>query len=298
MNPNLPRVTVVTPSFNQAQFLETTILSVLGQCYPKLEYIVMDGGSTDGSAEIIRRYGAQIAYWQSQPDGGQAAAINAGFSRATGDILCWLNSDDFFLPGTLLRIAHQLAARVNEPALTYGSCLFFREGPSASAKILKARSFDAAQLRATDYIVQPSAFWTRSLWEKTGPLDETLTFGFDWDWFIRASTHADFVPVEEILSAYRRHAAHKSGSGGTRRREEITKVVHRHGDARLVEAYDFTLRHWSDVQRWSAIRRWMEKRGVPGAGAIPRATVPALWRLPQDVTLHDVRIAAGMLADA
>ena len=104
----LPRITVVTPSFNQAPFLEQTILSVLGQCYPNLEYIVMDGGSTDGSREIIERYAPQLAYWQSQPDGGQAAAINAGFARATGEILCWLNSDDYFLPGALHRIARHV----------------------------------------------------------------------------------------------------------------------------------------------------------------------------------------------
>lgn len=294
----LPRITVVTPSFNQAAFLETTILSVLGQSYTNLEYIVMDGGSTDGSADIIRRHAPQLTYWQSQADGGQAEAINAGFARGTGEILCWLNSDDFLLPGTLLRIAQELASRVGEPALIYGSCLFFREGPSPAARVLVAKPFDAALLRATDYIVQPSAFWTRELWEKTGPLDATLSFGFDWDWFIRASAHAPFVALQTILAAYRRHGAHKSGSGGARRQEEITAVVRRHGDARLVSVYDFTLRHWPAVKRWSGIRRWMERRALPGASSSARALVPELWQLPAGATLHDVRIAAGMFEDA
>ena len=158
MSTGLPRITVVTPSFNQAAFLEQTILSVLGQCYPNLENLVMDGGSNDGSRAIIERHAPQLAHWQSQPDGGQAAAINAGFARATGDILCWLNSDDYFLPGTLHRIARAFGTRASEPALIYGSCLFFREGAAPSAKILTAKPFDAARLRMTAYIIQPSAF--------------------------------------------------------------------------------------------------------------------------------------------
>jgi glycosyltransferase involved in cell wall biosynthesis len=294
----LPRITVVTPSFNQAAFLETTILSVLGQGYPHLEYIVMDGGSSDGSAEIIRRHAGQLAFWQSQPDGGQATAINAGFARATGDVLCWLNSDDFFLPGTLLRIGREFAAQTNSPALIYGSCLFFREGPNHAARVLTAKPFDAARLRATAYIVQPSAFWTRSLWEKTGPLDETLHFGFDWDWFIRASAHGTFTTLDALLSAYRRHDGHKSGSGGLRRQEEITTVVRRHGGERLAGVYDFTLLHWRDVRRWTGIRRWLERRTLPGATLLPRALTPGLWRLPGGVTLRDVQVAAGMFEDA
>ena len=125
MKPELPRITVVTPSFNQAAFLETTIRSVLGQCYPNLEYLVMDGGSSDGSVEIIRRFESDLAHWVSARDGGQAAAINAAFARATGDILCWLNSDDFFLPGTLHRVAQWLGKGGGGPELVYGACLFF-----------------------------------------------------------------------------------------------------------------------------------------------------------------------------
>src|ERR1700687_6032262 len=95
---SLPRISVVTPSFNQGQFLEETILSVLGQNYPDLEYLIIDGGSTDSSVEIISKYADRLAYWESEPDRGQAHAINKGFARATGQIMCWINSDDFFFP--------------------------------------------------------------------------------------------------------------------------------------------------------------------------------------------------------
>lgn len=298
MNETPPRITVVTPSFNQASFLEQTILSVLGQCYPNLEYIVMDGGSTDGSRAIIERYAGHLAHWQSQKDGGQAAAINAGFARATGAILCWLNSDDYFLPGTLQHIAHAFGARVREPALIYGSCLFFREGAAPDARVLSAKPFDAERLRMTAFVIQPSAFWTRPLWEKTGPLDETLSFGFDWDWFIRASAHAAFAPLPRMLSAYRRHEGHKSGSGGSRRREEILAVVRRHAPEPVRACYEFAAQHWPEVERWSAQRRRLERRRVPGAGAMARAAAPALWNLPAGMTVDDLRLASGMLLDA
>ncbi|MDB6151267.1 MAG: glycosyl transferase family 2 [Chthoniobacter sp.] len=292
---DLPRISVVTPSFNQASFLEQTILSVLGQCYPNLEYIVMDGGSSDGSAEIIARYRSQLAYSQSQRDGGQAAAINAGFARATGDILCWLNSDDFFLPGALHRVAKGLAGSASKAALVYGSCLFFREGANASAKILTARSFNAERLRATAYIVQPSAFWTRELWEKTGPLDETLSYAFDWDWFIRASQYADFVPYAEMFAAYRRHDAHKSGQGGEARRAELLAVAQRHGSDRVRRLYEFASEQWPSVTAWTRRRRTMESWHFPAAGAAARLTVPALWRLPAGVVTADLHTARAML---
>src|SRR5438067_5112001 len=115
------KITVVTPSYNQGRYLEEAILSVLGQGYPDLEYLVMDGGSTDGSAEIIQRYDGDLAYWVSEPDGGQAAAINRGFEKATGDVLCWLNSDDMHLPGTIAWVAGHL--RRGEPDLVFGDCV-------------------------------------------------------------------------------------------------------------------------------------------------------------------------------
>lgn len=286
---SLPRITVVTPSFNQAAYLETTLLSVLGQCYPNLEYIVMDGGSTDGSAEIIRRHEGQLAYWQSQADGGQAAALNDAFARATGDILCWVNSDDFLLPGALHHTARRLGPRVGQPALLHGGCLFFQQ-EGKGAKVVRAEARDRQHLLLKAHIIQPSAFWTRALWEKTGPLDATLRFAFDWEWFIRASAVGELIASDELLSAYRFHAAHKTGGGGAARREEILAVARRHGGPREVAAYEFCQHHWPAIERAARLR----KSRLPGARWLA-GLAAATFRFPPDgVTRNDLETCAGM----
>lgn len=220
---NFPRITVVTPSFNQGAFIEETILSVIGQGYPNLEYIVMDGGSTDDTVEIIKKYEAHIAYWQSQPDGGQAAAINSGFRRATGDILAWINSDDFYFPGTLIYAAQQI--NINASELLLGNCFHFNQDTSGAEGSDIVTHHAQSNLKLWDYIIQPSSFWTKQTWERVGELNENLNFAFDWDWFIRAQqTSAQFKTSPRYLSAYRFHEAHKTGAGGNKRRDELTGI--------------------------------------------------------------------------
>jgi len=179
------KISVITPSYNQGHFLEETILSVIGQGYPNLEFIIMDGGSTDNSVEVIKKYESHLTYWVSEKDAGQADAINKGFARATGDILAWLNSDDMYLPGTLTYISSKLDTRA--PELLFGNCFHFEQDKPKSEGSDVRRWHAQRSLLLADYVIQPSAFWTHETWNKVGPLDESLTFGFDWDWFIRAA---------------------------------------------------------------------------------------------------------------
>jgi glycosyltransferase involved in cell wall biosynthesis len=219
-----PKISVITPSYNQGQFLEETITSVIGQCYPNLEYIVMDGGSTDNSAEIIKKYEKHLAYWVSEKDNGQASAINTGFARATGDILCWLNSDDTFLPGTLFHVAKQLDAE--KPIILFGNTYYMTEGkPNAEGTDI-GEYYPYLNLEYCDYITQPSSFWTRQTWELVGKLEEKYHYIFDWEWFIRAKrAGVAFLPTVKYLSVYRHHPDHKTGTGGDKRNDEIALLI-------------------------------------------------------------------------
>ena len=245
MNGGLPKISVITPSFNQGQFIEQTILSVLSQDYPNLEYIIMDGGSTDNTVEIIKKYASQIKYWQSKKDNGQAAAINEGFSMATGDILCWLNSDDMYMPGTLLKIG-SLFSSADNAEIIFGNCKHF------SDQHKKIRGSDVAgrhkkfELSLCDYVIQPSSFFTCTSWMKTGKLNESLNFTFDWDWFIRAEkAGVVFTPVQEYLSMYRIHDAHKSGTGGEKRVSELKQIAATYNEPRLAAAFN----KWMDMYK-------------------------------------------------
>src|SRR5580704_11733393 len=209
---NYPKVSVITPSYNQGHFIEETIRSVLEQGYPNLEFSIFDGGSTDRTVEILKKYHPQLSFWRSEKDGGQAAAINEGFRRATGDILCWLNSDDLHCGNTLLTVAGLLSADLDQPAVVYGGCEMFDDRTQAK-EVRPAIPFSQQLLETVDFFDQPSVFWTRRAWEISGPLDETLNYSFDWEWFLRAGKVCRFTAADALLSRYRIHQTHKSATG-------------------------------------------------------------------------------------
>jgi FkbM family methyltransferase len=223
-----PRVSVITPSYNQARFLEQAMRSVLEQGYANLEYIVIDGGSSDGSVEIIRTYASQLAFWSTEPDRGQANAVNKGMAHVTGDIVGWLNSDDFFYPGAIRAAVDAFAS---DPTLgfVYGQGNRVDERAQLIEPFAFTRPFDLDALtRGIDYILQPTVFMRRGALAQVGPLDATLRWTLDWDLWIRLGRKFPARMIDHLIAASREYATTKSSTGGLRRIDEIQQFVRRH----------------------------------------------------------------------
>jgi hypothetical protein len=206
-----PRVSIITPSYNQGQFIEETVRSVLLQGYPDLEYIIIDGGSTDGSVDTIRRYADWLDYWASEPDRGQAHAVNKGLRRATGQVIAWLNSDDLFLRGTLAAVTAALA-RTDEPAVVTGD---YEDIDAAGVVQGTRRGMNPTQedlyvCRA--YLGQPATFFTRAALERVGHLNESLHYAMDHDLFIRMRALVPFQLLPRVLAQLRLHPGAKTVS--------------------------------------------------------------------------------------
>ena len=247
-----PKISIVTPNFNYGKYLEDTIVSVLSQEYPNLEYILIDGGSTDNSVDVIRTYEDRISSWQSKRDDGQADAINKGFLKTTGDILGWLNSDDMYLPGALNKVRNIFASlEGDDPTIVFGNCVHLdveSNRASGSDVVAWQRALD---LRLYDYIIQPSCFWSRSVYERVGPLSLDMNFGFDWDWFIRAEqAGVRFVSMDDFLSVYRFHDEHKTGIGGEQRWQELAEIYRKHYSGEVADSF-LKLKH-NQLVRWTA----------------------------------------------
>lgn len=207
MNP-LPRVTIITPSYNQAAFLEETIVSVLSQNYPDLEYIIVDGGSTDGSVEIIRRFADRLAWWVSEKDQGQAEAINKGFSRATGEIIAWLNSDDLYQPGAILSAVRKLQENPG-CGMVFGDVVSI-DASGEPINVMTFGDWGLEDLMQFKIISQPGVFMRRSVLEKAGYLDLSYHLLLDHHLWLRMAQLAPMAYVPERWAAARFHAAAKN----------------------------------------------------------------------------------------
>lgn len=210
MSGDRPRITVITPSYNQGQFIEETIRSVLDQHYPALELIVIDGGSTDNTVEILRRYDSSLAYWTSERDRGQADAVNRGFARATGELVIWINSDDLLTPGSLAAYADAHVRAPND-VLLGDMVVFDARGP---VKVVRQANVTfegvvAPWLTGTNWL-QPSTAVPRAVWEKAGPLDESYRYVFDREWACRLFrvAHATYLGRETAM--FRLHEQSKT----------------------------------------------------------------------------------------
>lgn len=201
---NWPKISIITPSFNQARFLERTMHSVLDQNYPNLEYIVIDGGSTDGSVEIIKKYEDRLAFWVSERDRGQSHALNKGFARATGEIIGWLNSDDLYCGGALARVAEAYLACPEDEAW-YGG-IYIADSEDRILDALWPLEPDPAYTVFVGLdIHQQGLFWRRDLMQRVGMTDESLHFAMDWDFIIRLLLAGRFKRIRHQLGIFRLH---------------------------------------------------------------------------------------------
>jgi glycosyltransferase involved in cell wall biosynthesis len=218
MTNDLPTISVITPSYNQAAFVRQTVESVLSQGYDGLDYIVVDGLSTDGSLAILREYvHADQLTLIAEADRGQTDALNKGLRRATGEIVCWLNSDDYFLPGTLQTVARYFAKHPNALWLT-ADCLIVNtagqpiQGPIRYYKRLLRSLGSRASLGLTNAICQPATFWRRSVHDQIGYLDNSLRYTMDYDFWLRMNQLQSPSQLNKPLTAFRIHAHSKGGS--------------------------------------------------------------------------------------
>jgi glycosyltransferase involved in cell wall biosynthesis len=224
MNPSSepPLVSIVTPSFNQAQFLEQTILSVVGQDYPYFEYLLVDGASSDGSLEIIQRYAGRLAWWVSEPDHGQAEAINKGLVRAKGKYLAWLNSDDIYLPGAISKAVTSFS-RHPEAGLVYGDVLAIDED-GKPINLLRYGQWSLVDLMSFRVIGQPSVFIRRSILEKAGYLDPSYHFLLDHQLWLRMAQLAEICYIPDRLSAARFHSESKNVARAAEFGSEVLRI--------------------------------------------------------------------------
>jgi hypothetical protein len=222
-----PVVTIVTPSFNQGRFIRQTIESVLNQDYPNLEYIIVDGGSTDGTAAVVREYKGRLT-WISEPDHGQAHAINKGFRRAKGEILAWLNSDDLILPGSVTCAVQALTSRP-ECGAVYGEGYRIDEAGRVTGRFPATEPFNLWKLvHLSDYILQQSLYFRRSVLQEIGYLDESLHYGMDWDVLIRIGKRWPLAYIPEYLGCLREYPEAKTFSGGKERARELLRILRKH----------------------------------------------------------------------
>ena len=218
-----PLISIITPSFNQADYLEETIRSVLDQDYPNLEYLIADGASTDRSVGIIKQYSERLTWWVSEVDAGQADAINKGFSRVKGEIIAWLNSDDYYLPNTLATVA-ELFAQNPDAGILYGDVLSV-DGAGNPINVQRFAPYTLADLMAFKIISQPAVFMRRSVLEHAGCLDRDYHFLLDHQLWLRIAQLASMVYTPQILAAARYHAGAKNIVHAERFGAEAFKIL-------------------------------------------------------------------------
>lgn len=206
---SVPKVSIVTPSYNQGQFIEATINSVLSQDYPNLEYIITDGGSKDESVAIIKKYQDHLAWWVSEKDAGHADAINKGLSHATGEILAWINSDDIYFPGA---VSEAVAFLTDHPAvgMVYGDADLIDDLSKPIGKFSAKQTDYKRLLRGSVHIPQATTFFRADLWKQVGPLDLSLFYSFDYDLWVKMAKVMEIRYLPQVWAKFRIHSQGKT----------------------------------------------------------------------------------------
>jgi len=264
-----PRVTIVTPSLNQGEFIEETIRSVLLQDYAELDYIVVDGGSHDGTVDILRRYERWL-FWLSEPDGGQSEAINKGLRMATGEILAYLNSDDTYCPGCVSAIATVFESR-RAVGLAYGDCQVIDE-QGRELGYLPRHGFSLKRMiERGEFLPQQAVFWRRGAMEKVGPFDESLHYAMDFEFFIRVGRAFPVEYVPTLLARFRMHSSSKTTSQSEKHWREVLAVSQRYGLNPWNHWYWLRrLRHWGLRGLPEPLQMWVRR-------TLGRAQDPVLY---------------------
>jgi glycosyltransferase involved in cell wall biosynthesis len=238
--PPLPRVSIVTPSFNAAATIERTLRSIEAQAYPNLQLLCMDGGSTDGTQAIVERFPHLVTELVSEKDSGAADAINKGFRRADGEIFCWLNADDAFAPGALHAVAQAFRERPDADVVTGGCYRFYDDGSRVETAV-HDRFIEAMALR--NDLEQPSTFWRAAIHRKAGELDTSYRLAFDWEWWNRLRANgARFERLWAVLSHYYFTDDNLTSRGAQRVVDEMNRVTATYASPRVAAAYRFLYR--------------------------------------------------------
>lgn len=274
-----PRVSIITPSYNQAQYLEETLRSVLDQGYPDLEYIVVDGGSTDGSVEIIKRYADRLAWWVSEKDSGQAEAINKGFARATGEIVAWINSDDYYQPGAIAEAARTLEEHP-ECGMVFGDVVSI-DGTGQPVNVMTYGDWGLEGLMQFNIIGQPGVFMRRAVLEQAGYLDLSYHFMLDHHLWLRMAQLAPIRYVPRKWAAARFHAGAKNVAQAAKFGQEAKRIAQwMPTQPGLAEKYNrLKNRIWAGAHRMDG--RYLLDGGLPGPAL--RAYLRGLLRYPPAV---------------
>lgn len=271
----LPGITLVTPSLNQGRYLEATLRSVLDQAYPALDYRVMDGGSQDGSTDILRKYGEHLGYWESAPDKGQADAIFRGFEEGSGEVLGWLNSDDLLLPGALRRVGEWFGQNPDCECVVGASLLIDEAGDvrrDARGHVVfnpgLEMGFRHLLLVGCWGFNQPAVFWRRRAFFESGGFDRALQFAFDYDLFLRLARRRPICRMPVFLASFREHSASKTSTMDAVRERETREVRRRFG---FVEPLSRRDRWEASYRAWRArmTYRVMKFRLLTGLATLP-----------------------------